>query len=114
MIGEKCQMVDLPNADVLLEVVGYGSGPTGSTYLRKRLFFFVFRPLVNDEVYFDGDAMKPATITEVDWFIHGDKAYLQVRMVSTGLYDKDIAELIASGWTEHSDATSPVSGEKEA
>ena len=110
MNAEKCVMVDQPNADVLLEVVGYGTGPTGSKYLSKRLFFS-FRPLTNDEVYFDGDAMKPATVTEVDWFIHGYKSCLQVRLVSTGLDDNDIRRLIETGWCEQDDTTSKAGEE---
>jgi hypothetical protein len=105
MNGKKRELVNQPNADVLLEVVGYGTGPTGSKYLRNRLFF-PFRPIVGDEVYFDGDAMKPATVMVVDWFIHGDKSSLQVRLESQGLDDKDIECLIDAGWVEHEDPTS--------
>jgi hypothetical protein len=95
----------LPNTDVLLEIVGYGSEGTGSRYLRRKLYF-PFRPLEGDEVYFNGDAMTPATVKMVDWFIYTDKSSLQVRLESLGLNDNDIESLISSGWVEHDDPTS--------
>ena len=104
MSAEKCVMVDLPNTDVLLEVVGYGTDGKGSRFFHKRLFF-PFRPCEGDEVYFDGDAMKPATVAIVDWFINGDKTSLQVRFETLGLDDKDIEGLLDAGWVEYDDPT---------
>jgi hypothetical protein len=100
MWGEKCELINLPNTDVLLEIIG--TSAPDSRFFRKRLFF-PFRPLVGDDVYFEGDVMRQATVAIVDWFICGEKSGLQVRLESDGLDIEDIAVLVGVGWVECED-----------
>ena len=100
MSDDRRELINLPNADVLLEIIG--TSAPDSRFFRKRLFF-PFRPLVGDEVYFEGDAMRQATVAIVDWFICGDKSGLQVRLESDGLDIDDIAVLVSVGWVECED-----------
>ncbi len=98
-MSKKCVLVDQPNTDVLLEVIGCRPEGSGSRYFRKRLFF-AFRPMMGEDFYLDGSLDMPATVSVVDWFVVDDKACMHVRLESEAMDNNDCEELVESGWVE--------------
>ena len=92
----------------MLEVLDAREEGSGSRYFRKCLFF-PYRPMVGDEIYIDGDALKKAVVAIVDWFVHANEAFMQVRLEANSFSYESVMDLLNHGWAECADAstTSP-------
>lgn len=92
--------------DCLLEVLDAKLEGSGSRYFRRCLFF-PHRPMVGDEIYIDGDALKKAIVVVVDWLVHDHEAFMHVRLEATDLDGSDVEDLLEHGWVEEPDAFTP-------
>lgn len=94
--------------DCRLEVVGATEAGGGSRYFQNRLCFD-FAPSRGTLIYFEGKPEHNAEVVEVDWFLMGVKASMQVRLlVDNDFTPEDEAYLLANGWVECDESCRPL------
>lgn len=94
--------------DCRLEVAGAKNDGNGSRYFKNRIRIDA-APMRGDLFYFDGDVDCYAKVEEVDWFLMGRKAALQIRLlVENAFTPVDESYLLANEWVECDECMKPL------